>query len=81
MSYDAKIKVPADAKAVIVAPSIVGDRFIQLTPVYTGGDVLADGAVLDTDRTASPLELDQIYADRRPDRRARPERRQQEGRA
>lgn len=62
MSYDANVKVPADAKAVIIAPSIVGDRFIQLTPVYDGGDVIADGAVLDDDRTAIPLELDQIYS-------------------
>src|SRR5690349_13961872 len=28
MTYDAKVKVPADATAVIVSPSIVGDRFI-----------------------------------------------------
>ena len=62
MSYDADVKVPADAKAAIVAPSIVGDRFVQLTPVYTGGDVIADGAVLEEDRTAVPLELDQIYS-------------------
>ncbi|MCW2794349.1 MAG: virulence factor Mce family protein [Nocardioides sp.] len=62
MSYDADVKVPADAKAVIIAPSLVGDRFVQLTPVYTGGDVIADGDVLDVDRTAVPLELDQIYS-------------------
>lgn len=62
MSYDAKIKVPADAKAVIVAPSLVGDRFVQLTPVYDGGPVIASGEVLQTDRTAVPLELDQIYS-------------------
>ncbi len=61
MSYDADVKIPADATAAIIAPSIVGDRFIQLTPVYTGGEVLADDATLDTDRTAVPLELDQIY--------------------
>jgi phospholipid/cholesterol/gamma-HCH transport system substrate-binding protein len=61
MTYDANVKVPADAAAVIVSPSIVGDRFVQLTPVYTGGEVLADKATLDTDRTAMPLELDQIY--------------------
>jgi phospholipid/cholesterol/gamma-HCH transport system substrate-binding protein len=61
MSYDASVKVPADAAAVIVSPSIVGDRFVQLTPVFTGGDVLADGATLETDRTGVPLELDQIY--------------------
>lgn len=62
MSYDSQVKIPADAKAVIIAPSIVGDRFVQLTPVYEGGDTLADGAVLDVDRTAVPLELDQIYS-------------------
>jgi phospholipid/cholesterol/gamma-HCH transport system substrate-binding protein len=62
MHYDADVKVPADAKAVIIAPSLVGDRFVQLTPVYDGGDVIADGDVLESDRTAVPLELDQIYS-------------------
>lgn len=61
MHYDADVQVPADAQAVIIAPSIVGDRFVQLTPVYEGGKVLADGATLDQERTAVPLELDQIY--------------------
>jgi phospholipid/cholesterol/gamma-HCH transport system substrate-binding protein len=61
MSYDAAVKVPEDARAVIVSPSIVGDRFVQLTPVWTDGPVLGDGATLHTDRTAVPLELDQIY--------------------
>jgi virulence factor Mce-like protein len=59
--YDSKYKVPADAKAAVISPSIVGDRFIQLTPVYTGGNVLADNARLGLDRTATPLELDQIF--------------------
>ena len=62
MSYDAKTKVPADAEAVIIAPSLVGDRFIQLTPVYEGGEVLEDGATLQDDQTSVPLELDQIYS-------------------
>lgn len=62
MSYDAKIKIPADAKAVIISPSIVGDRYVQLTPVYEGGDVLADATILDEGRTEVPLELDQIYS-------------------
>jgi phospholipid/cholesterol/gamma-HCH transport system substrate-binding protein len=61
MWYDAKYKVPADAEAVIVTPAIVGDRFVQLTPVYTGGPALKDGAVLTTKRTSTPLELDEIY--------------------
>jgi virulence factor Mce-like protein len=59
--YDSKYKVPADAKAAVISPSIVGDRFIQLTPVYTGGAVMRDNARLGVDRTATPLELDQIF--------------------
>ncbi len=62
MSYDAEVEVPADAEAVIISPSVVGDRYIQLTPAYDGeGEVLADGATMDTQETAVPLELDQIY--------------------
>lgn len=61
LSYDAKYKLPDDAKVALVSPSIVGDRFLQLTPVYKSGAVLADNASLGTDRTAVPLELDEIY--------------------
>jgi phospholipid/cholesterol/gamma-HCH transport system substrate-binding protein len=61
MWYDAKYKVPADAEAVIITPAIVGDRFVQLTPVYEGGAVMADGATLTTESTSTPLELDEIY--------------------
>ena len=38
MEYDAEYEVPADAKAVIVTPTLVADRFVQLTPAYTEGD-------------------------------------------
>ncbi|HET7357085.1 MAG TPA: MCE family protein [Nocardioidaceae bacterium] len=59
--YDAKYKVPADAKAVIISPAIVGDRYIELTPVYKGGPTLPQDATLSAQHTAVPLELDQIY--------------------
>lgn len=59
--YDGKYKVPASAKAAVISPSIVGDRFIQLTPVYRGGGILEDNAQLGLDRTATPLELDEIF--------------------
>lgn len=61
LAYDAARKVPADASAVAVAPSLVSDRYVQLTPVYRGGPVLADGADIPVARTASPVELDAIY--------------------
>src|SRR6476660_1811630 len=57
MHYDSTVQLPDDAKAVIIAPSVVGDRYIQLTPVFAQGDKpLASGAVLDMDKTAVPLE-------------------------
>jgi phospholipid/cholesterol/gamma-HCH transport system substrate-binding protein len=62
MHYDQDVKLPEDAQAVIVAPSVVGDRYVQLTPVYDGGPALADGATLAGDDTSVPLELDQIYS-------------------
>lgn len=62
MTYDDEVKLPADAKAVIIAPSVVGDRYVQLTPAYSGtGEILADGAELSVEDTSQPLELDQIY--------------------
>ena len=61
ISYDGKYKLPSGVKAAIVSPSIVGDRFVQLAPVYDGGAVLPDNAVLGVERSAVPLELDEIY--------------------
>lgn len=55
---DAPYKVPADAKAVILSPNLVSARAIQLTPVYTGGPILSDDAVIPQDRTAVPVEWD-----------------------
>jgi phospholipid/cholesterol/gamma-HCH transport system substrate-binding protein len=62
MEYDAKYKVPTDAKAVIVTPTLVADRFVQLTPAYHGGALMADGADIPLPDTGVPVELDRIYA-------------------
>lgn len=61
ISYDGKYPLPADVGAVIVPPSVVSDRYVQLTPAYTGGPVLPNHAVLGTDRTQVPLEFDEIF--------------------
>jgi phospholipid/cholesterol/gamma-HCH transport system substrate-binding protein len=58
--YDDKYKVPADAKAVVLSPSLVTVRALQLTPAYTGGPVLADNTVLPLARTAVPVEWDDL---------------------
>ncbi|QFZ23498.1 MCE family protein [Saccharothrix syringae] len=62
MSLDRSVEVPADAQAVVVAPSVVSDRYVQLAPAYTGGPTLADGVTIPRERTATPVELDELYA-------------------
>jgi phospholipid/cholesterol/gamma-HCH transport system substrate-binding protein len=57
---DGKYKVPADAKAVIISPTVVTARFIQLTPVYTAGPEMPDNAVIPQERTAVPVEWDDL---------------------
>lgn len=57
---DRKYKVPANAKAAILSPQLVTGRAIQLTPPYSGGPVMQDGAVIPQDRTAVPVEWDDL---------------------
>ncbi|MFD7658443.1 MCE family protein [Actinosynnema sp. NPDC059797] len=61
LELDHGVDVPADARAVVVAPNIVADRYVQLTPAYTGGPKLAPGAVVTSARTAGTVELDELY--------------------
>ncbi|QMU74020.1 MCE family protein [Streptacidiphilus sp. P02-A3a] len=61
LAIDAGIKVPANASAVVVAPTLIADRYIQLTPAYTGGPLLADHGTIPADRTGTPMEIDQLY--------------------
>jgi virulence factor Mce-like protein len=60
LEYDAKYKVPANAQAVIVNQTLVSDRYVQLTPVYKGGAVLADDTTLPVSRTVVPVEVDEV---------------------
>ncbi|MCP3803864.1 MCE family protein [Allokutzneria sp. A3M-2-11 16] len=59
---DHDVELPADAHGVVVTPTVVSDRYVQLTPAYTGGPRIAHGAVIPVERTATPVELDQLYA-------------------
>jgi phospholipid/cholesterol/gamma-HCH transport system substrate-binding protein len=58
--YDGAIKVPANAEAAVVSPSLVSDRYVQLLPAYTSGPVMASGSTIARDHTAVPVELDRI---------------------
>jgi phospholipid/cholesterol/gamma-HCH transport system substrate-binding protein len=58
--YDNKYKVPANATASILNPSLVASRNLQLSPPYTGGPVMKDGAVIPLERTQVPVEWDEL---------------------
>jgi len=62
MTVDGGIPIPANADAVVVAESVVADRYIQLTPAYTSGPKMTSGAVIPATRTATPLEIDDLYS-------------------
>ena len=62
LTYDAGQRIPANASAVILTPTLVADRVVQLAPAYTGGAVMADKAVIPEQRTGIPQELDQVFA-------------------
>ena len=61
MEYDGEYKLPADAKAAIVTPTLTADRFVQIAPAYTGGAAMADNARIALPKTGTPVELDRIY--------------------
>ena len=68
--YENKYKVPANATASILNPSLVASRTIQLSPPYTGGPVMENDAVIPIDRTQVPVEYDELRdsINRHPDR-------------
>ena len=60
LEVDRSTPIPADARAVVVAQSLVSGRFVQLTPVYAGGKQLDDGSAIPMERTAVPMEWDDV---------------------
>ena len=58
--YASRYKVPANATASILNPSLVASRVIQLSPPYITGPALADGAVIPSERTQVPVEWDDL---------------------
>jgi virulence factor Mce-like protein len=61
LKVDRDVPIPADAKAVIVASNLVAARYLQLTPAYrTSGPVMRDGGVIPVERTAVPVEWDEV---------------------
>lgn len=61
MHVDHGVLIPADAKAVIVAQNLIAARYVQLSPAYrSSGSTMRDGAVIPLERTAIPVEWDEV---------------------
>jgi phospholipid/cholesterol/gamma-HCH transport system substrate-binding protein len=61
MSIDDDIQIPADGTAQIVPQSLIGERYIQISPVFTEGmDALEPGSVIED--TVIPVEPDEALA-------------------
>lgn len=60
MRLDHGQKVAADTGAVIVSPTMVSDRYVQLTKPYAGGAALKAGSLIT--QTGVPVEIDDLYA-------------------
>ncbi|EHB50317.1 virulence factor Mce family protein [Mycolicibacterium rhodesiae JS60] len=59
-TVDTSYKVPANVNAVVISPTLVTARAIQLTPAYTSGPAMSSGGVIPLERTAVPVEYDDL---------------------
>lgn len=65
MEIDEDQPIAADTKAVIIAPTMVSDRFVQMTEPWVEGSgdaKLSSGTVIARKDTAVPVEIDDLYA-------------------
>lgn len=62
MRVPMRVPIPSGASAVLEAPEVVNDRYIQLQPAWSGGPVMGRRARIPLSRTAEPLTTDQILS-------------------
>src|SRR5206468_12172840 len=63
LSVDKAVPLPADVHATIVPLSLIGERYVQLFPVWTEGQPKApSGTVIGEDKTTVPVEPDEALA-------------------
>lgn len=61
LAVDRDLPIPADARAVLVAQNLISARYVQLAPSFRdSGPTMADGAVIPVERTAIPVEWDEV---------------------
>lgn len=62
MRVNDKYRIPSGANAAIVGQSLLGERYIQFSPSYTGGPQLTDGSHVPLSRTTVPVSSDEVLA-------------------
>lgn len=64
VDVDVTVNAPISSRAgaVIMQGSLVTDRFVEITPAYTSGSKLRDGATITLERTQSPANTDDIMS-------------------
>ena len=63
LSLPGDVKVPKGAKAQMVPQSLIGERYIQLSPAFQDGmEAMADGDEIPLEDTITPVEPDEALA-------------------
>ena len=62
MTVDEDVRIARQSHAVVIAPSVVSDRYIQLTAAKRGAATIAPDTTIALAQTATPVELDQLYS-------------------
>lgn len=60
MSLRGDVRLPSGVEAYVMNPSVIGSRYVELGPVYRGGDEYGDGQVIPVERTHSPINWDEL---------------------
>lgn len=62
LHVDRDVPIARDARAVVVAQNLVAARYVQLTSSHASNSPMPDGAVIPIERTAVPVEWDEVKA-------------------
>ncbi|NIJ12043.1 phospholipid/cholesterol/gamma-HCH transport system substrate-binding protein [Saccharomonospora amisosensis] len=62
MTLPGDVAIPEGVHAYIMSPAVISDRFVELSPAYTGGPELPDGAGIPVERAHAPIKWDELAA-------------------
>lgn len=62
LAIDKGVSIPEDVRASIGNKSAIGEQYVELKPLSTDGDKLAEGDVIPLARTHSPVEIAQLLS-------------------